>query len=363
MVVTPDAVKGCPLPGVRKSEPPRSKFARLWHTRLGKHAMSLDTLQQIAGMKGRGGGAPRWLRKSIGEFQPEAVLTVGIAGAWIHAAGLARHLEIPLHMIVHDDGHYAYFWLPVLQPYGELLFGRAYRQSVSRLCISAPMEREYERRFGVKGEVLLPSRGRDSVFFREPPPRVAVPLEKAKIFYAGSIYGKGFEVLDEIAVALRIKGHRLVVYSPSTPTTLRPQALEIREPLPSGELVRKLHEEADLLLLLTSFAPENRNGVATLFPSKIVDYTAAAVPVLVAAPEYACVVDYLRRHPQAGHLVTSDRGADVLAAVEELAADAGKRQALATGAVAAGLEDFSYENAWEQFSGAMRGKRRSRCSA
>lgn len=361
MVVTPDAVKGCPLPGVRKSEPPRSKFARLWHTRLGKHAMSLDTLQQIAGMKMRGGGAPGWLRKSLGEFQPEAVLTVGIAGAWIHAAGLARHLRIPLHMIMHDDGHYAYFWLPVLQPYGERLFGKAYRQSVSRLCVSAPMEQEYERRFGVKGQVLLPSRGRDSVFFRDPPPRVAAPLEKAKIFYAGSVYGQGFEVLDEIAVALLAKGHRLIVYSPSATATLRPRALELRAPLSSADLVRKLHEEADLLLLLTSFAPQNREVVSTLFPSKMVDYTAAAVPVLGVAPEYACVVDYLRRRPHAGHLVTSDRGGDVLAAVEELAADAGKRQALARGAVAAGLADFSYEKAWEQFAGAMRRKRRSRC--
>ncbi len=361
MVVTPDAVKGCPLTGVQKSEPPRSKFARLWHTRLGKHAMSLDTLQQIAGMRARGGRAPGWLSKSIGEFQPEAVLTVGIAGAWIHAAGLARHLRIPLHMIVHDDGHYAYFWLPILQPYGERLFGRAYRQSASRLCISAPMEREYERRFGVPGEVLLPSRGRDSIFFGEPPPRVVAPLENAKIFYAGSIYGQGFEALDEIAVALRAKGHRLIVYSPSTPATLRPRALELRAPLPSADLVRTLHKEADILLLLTSFAPENREVVSTLFPSKMVDYTGAAVPVLVAAPEYACIVDYLRRRPHAGHLVTSDRGADVLAAVEELVADASKRQALARGAVAAGLKNFSYDNAWEQFVGAMRRKRLRRC--
>jgi len=363
MVVTPDAVKGCPLPSVRKYEPPRSRFARLWHTRLGKYAMSLDTLQQMARMKARGGGAPPWLRRSIDEFRPDAVLTAGVAGAWIHAAGLARRLGIPLHMIVHDDHHYAYFWLPQLEPFGERLFGRAYRQAVSRLCVSAPMERTYERRFGVPGEVLLPSRGRESAFFRKPPARVDSPIARAKVFYAGSVYGKGFEVLDEIAGALQTKGHRLIVYSPSVPTAFQPQSLEIRAPLPSADLVKVLHDEADFLLLLTSFAPENREVVTTLFPSKMVDYTAAAVPVLVVAPDYACITDYIRHRPGAGHLVTSQRGADVLAVVEELVRDAAKRQALAEGAVAAGLEDFSYDKAWKQFSSAMRRKRREKGKA
>lgn len=359
LVVTPNAVKNCALPGVRTCKPPRSKLARLYRTRFGKMLMSMQTLQRIGMLKATGGHPPVWLRKSIDEFRPEAILTVGIAGAWIPAAALAKFLSIPMHVIVHDDHHYAYFWIPQLRNFGENLFGSVYRQAVSRLCISKPMEHAYVRRFGVSGEVLLPSRGRESVFFREPPPRVAHPLKSAQVFYAGSVYGKGFEVLDEIALALRTKGHRLIAYTPSRPSAdFRPRALEIRAALPSAELVKTLHEEADMLLLLTSFAEASRRQVETLFPSKMVDYAAAAVPVVVAAPEYACIVNYLQQRPTAGHLLLSDRGSDVLAAVEKLAADPARRHAFAQGAVAAGLEDFSYENAWDQFTAAMRRKRR-----
>lgn len=360
MVVTPGAVSGCPLPGVRKAEAPPSKLSRLWRTRFGTHCMSAATLAGMAAMKLRGGRAPAWLRQAVREFQPQAILTVGIAGAWIHAAGLARHLGVPLHVLVHDDHHYAYFWIPQLRGFGERLFGKVYRQAVSRLCISGPMEREYAERFGAEGDVLLPSRGRNSVFFREPSSRVGLPLAQGKIFYAGSVYGKGFGVLDEVAIALKSKGHRLIIYTPNEPPKdFRPQALEIRGPLPSTELVRALHEEADLLLLMTNFEEANRDTVRTLFPSKIVDYTASAVPILVAAPEYACILDYLGESPDAAAFVTSEAPASVSAAVDELMHDAPRRQRLARGAVAAGERDFSYAKAWEKFAAAM-GKKQPR---
>jgi hypothetical protein len=355
MVVTPDAVKGCPLPGVRKCEPPPSRFfARFWNTRFGLHAMSLDTLRQMAAMRLRGGAAPRWLRKSVEEFRPEAVLTVGIAGAWIQAAGLARNLRIPLHMMVHDDHHYAFFWLPRFKSFGERLFGDAYRQSVSRLCVSRPMCEEYARRFGAEGEVLLPSRGRESISFAHPRAGLTEKSTGLNIVYAGSLSRRGFEVLESFAAELARGGHKLTVYTPSeAPPSVKVSALHVHRPLKSAELVRRLHEEADLLLLWTDFDPDIREVVRTLFPSKMTDYTAAAVPILVVAPEDACIVRYLESRPQAASLCTSEKPGDVAGAVGELALDHGRRHSLAAAAAQAGREDFSWESAWKTFSHAL----------
>src|SRR5262249_11798624 len=158
---------------------------------------------------------------------------------------------------------------------------------------------------GVSGQVLLPSRGRDSVWFDAPRRGYASrTCSSAKIFYAGSLYGSAFEQLESIAEALALRSHHLVVYTPSTPpTSFRPTHLELRAALPSSELVKRVHEEADILLLLSNFDQGHRETLHTLFPSKMVDYTAAAVAILVVAPEDSCIAAYLRGRPLAGQLL------------------------------------------------------------
>jgi len=349
IVVTPGAVNGCDLPGVSKVEPPPSRWSFLYRTRFSRIWMTLTGLRILWRARLTRGNPPKWLRQAIKEFQPEAVLTAGVAGAWIPAAAYARREKIPLHVIVHDDHHYANFWTDGLRPYGEKLFAKAYRQAASRFCVSRPMERLYRERFGVDGDVLLPLRGSDSVFYGEPGPRTR-PSTGAQVFYAGSLSGEGFRALDEIAGALAAKGHRLIVYSPSAPSGgFKTRHLELRPPIPSAELVAKLHEEADVLLLFTDFSAASREGMQTLFPSKLVDYTAAAVPILVLAPPDASIVDYLQDRPHAAQLVTELDSQRVVRAVDKVCGDGALWQRLAEGAVAAGIKDFDYEKGFESF--------------
>jgi hypothetical protein len=216
------------------------------------------------------------------------------------------------------------------------------------------MRQEYRRRFGVDGEVLLPSRGRESVSFDAPRSGIAEKTEGLTVVYAGSVYGDNFRTLEEVAAALAERGHKLVVYTPSQPPHgFEARAMEIRAPLPSAELVKNLHAKADLLLLWTDFSEDNREITKTLFPSKLVDYTAAAVPVLVVAPPDACIVDYLSKRPQAGELSTDPAPRLVAMKVDELARDPQRRRQLAEVAVAAGKEDFGYEKAFGQFCDAL----------
>jgi hypothetical protein len=216
------------------------------------------------------------------------------------------------------------------------------------------MRREYRRRFGIDGEVLLPSRGRESIWFGTPRHGVENKTTGLIVAYAGSVYGGNFLALDAVAGALAERGHKLVIYTPSVPPKdFQARFLEIRAPLPSNDLIKELREEADILLLWTDFSPANREVVRTLFPSKMVDYTAAAVPIVAIAPQDACIVDFLSTRPEAGEVVTTDVPAEVARVVENLASRPERRLALAKGAAAAGAHDFSYENAWRLFIRAL----------
>lgn len=351
MVVTPNAFESCTLPGVRKAQPPTDRWRRLYTSRIALPYMTARTLELLVKLRLSGGRPPHWLRDEVRQFAPQAILTAGVAGAWIRADALAQWLGVPLHVIIHDDHHYAFFWIKSLRNFGEQLFGKTYRRACSRLCVSEPMREEYRRRFGAEGEVLLPSRGRDSLWFGEPRADVAHKKTGLNVVYAGSLYGRGFEVLEQVGAELARHGHRLVVYTPSQPPpSLALSHLDLRAPLPSQELVQRMHDEADILLLWTDFSPANREVVRTLFPSKMVDYTAAAVPIVVVAPQDACIVQFLSSSPEAAELLTTDQPEAVSRAVEDLALEPDRRMALARGAVTAGHEDFSYERAWNIFT-------------
>ena len=358
-VVTPQANTTCDLPGVRTVQPPPAQLKRLFGTRFASLWTTALGMKILVETKLRRGAPPQWLARQVRDFAPEAVLTVGVSASWIRADGLSRHLGIPLHVIIHDDHHYADFWCGTLKSFGEKLFGQTYRSATSRLCVSRPMEREYERRFGVQGEVLLPSRDAQAVVFTKPSQTAAEPKRAAKIFYAGSITRQGFREVDAIAGVLKENGHQLILYSGTKPPEgFTPQHIERCDPVPAAQLVERLHEEADLLLLYTDFSSSMREIVKTLFPSKMVDYTAAAVPIVVVAPGYACIVDYLRSRPMAAELVTDNSPEVVASAIERLLADPERRKLLAQGAVDAGLQDFDHAKVFGQFCDAL--GRRSR---
>jgi len=365
MVATPEAVSSCTLPGVRKSEPPKAPLRRLFRSRFAKPWMTALALTEMARTRARGGRAPAWMRREVEQFSPEAILTAGVAGAWMGADALARSLNVPLHMVMHDDHHYSFFWIQGLREKGEQWFGQAYRRSASRFCVSGPMEREYARRFGADGDVLLPSRGPGSLFYTQPRSRTANASGGIKIFHAGSISGRSFPQVDAIAGALKAKGHRLILYTASKPSRgFRPQHLEFREFVPSDQLIRTLHEEADVLLLYTDFSTESRKIVETLFPSKLVDYTAAGVPIVAVAPEYACIADYLRGRSLAADLLTTNDPDEVTRRIEEIGGSETRWEQLAAGAIAAAREDFSHEVVFSKFCGALtraRGMRHEAC--
>ncbi len=343
LICSPSSPAECRLPKVKCYKLPQAPLNRLFTTRLGKAWATILTLINIFMLKKRKGQPQSLLAEPIKEFRPEAVITIGVAGAWYTAAEIAKNRGIPLYLIMHDEGHYDYFWVQPLKKFGTYLFGEVYRQAKARFCISTPMISLYQKRFGEEGTLLLPFRGRgDKVFQEVRKPASESPRIK-KIYYAGSIYGGGFRELEKIAEALSACHCELIVYTPSKPVAEQNKYLKIRKAIPSNELIQVLHQDADALLLWTSFAKEAREAVRTLFPSKMVDYTAAAVPIVVLAPEDACISHYLKEKPNIGYLIHESCPKTVARQIADLLNKPTECERLAQGAILAGTEEFSFE--------------------
>ena len=283
-------------------------------------------------------------------FRPEALLTVAHGETWAVADQLARLLHIPLHLICHDDT-YAAQGDAAWRRFAESRFKQTYQRATSRLCVSSPMEREYRQRYGVDGTVLLPNRGSDCPLFADAPPQVSQPLTVPRVAYAGSLYGADSErVLRPLADVLARNQGRLLIYGPDkdyrkSMTVLDLPNVELRGKMSSKALVEAFRCEVDLLYLSMTFQEDMRTNMRLCFPSKLTDYTAAGLPILIHGPEDCAAVSWARENPGAAWVVTDPSPEALGKALHTLMSDPGLRQSLASEAMRVGAAQFSFSAA------------------
>ena len=162
---------------------------RLLSTRLSKYAAPWRVLFPYK---------PRRVRKILGSFTPQAVLTVAHGYSCLAASRFAQESRLPLHLIMHDHWPDTLSLPQFMNSWQDMKFSDLYRTAQSRLCVSPFMQEEYLLDYGVPGDVLYPSHATAAHQFMGDPKtytKTSGPLVGA---YAGSIASR--EVCDPIAL-------------------------------------------------------------------------------------------------------------------------------------------------------------------
>ena len=248
----------------------------------------------------------------VGNFQPDLVLSLMEASDYYELAEkYARSKEIPLYLIVHDTNEEFEKVLSWAKPRQLAKDRRIYRFARERFCISPEMAEFNGRRFGVSGKVLYPI----------PDPEIRPrPLEWSKelrqplhltIGYAGSMaYGYSEMMLKSLPI-LEKAGARLEICSPRPAGKV---AALLESPIVKwhgyqqtpAEGIKLLQERSDLLWLPYLEPPgENEKLYRTHFPSKLFDYLATGMPVLVSGPADATGVKWVQKHFPEGAAIES----------------------------------------------------------
>lgn len=310
---------------------------RLLHSRL--HHWYSRWLLHSAGRRAR------QVRGLLGEFAPDAVLTVGHGYSWRTAARFASDAALPLHLIIHDD------WPRLVgrleQAAVDRAFGAVYRQAATRFCVSPGMADAFAQRYGAAGQVLLPSRAGDAVVFDGAAPQVTRSGGHRTFVFAGTVNSPGyFHLLGQLATSLLRHDASLVIFGPLT--VAQAAANGLSQPnvrlgglLPPDTLLQRLRDSADVLFVPMSFAAGDRDNMRMGFPSKLTDYTAVGVPMLICGPSDCSAVRWASEHAETAEVVTSDDLVAIGAAVERLLFDPARRVSLARQAQRAGDRDFS----------------------
>jgi len=285
-------------------------------------------------------------------FRPEAVLTVTNGVSWITAAAVARERDIPLHLICHDEWVDSFPSLPVVKNWKEQIFRKIYQAAASRLCVSPSMIEKFTQRYGAGGTLLYPSRAMNAASAQVPAERLHRRQGGLIVAYAGSVYSSG--PLRQLAECLESIDGRLLIFAPGRRdhgvfADLDLPNVSFRGLLDSRELIARLRDEADVLFVPMSFLPSDRANMEICFPSKLTDYTAVGLPILIHGPEYGSAIRWARENPGVAEVVFSEEAALLTEALKQLAAGPGHLISTAQRGIEAGKRYFSHEKAWEIF--------------
>ncbi|ANV84732.1 hypothetical protein AWQ21_10295 [Picosynechococcus sp. PCC 7003] len=290
--------------------------------------------------------------KLLGDFQPEAVLTVTHGYSWRIAAQWAKENNLPLHLILHDD------WIPIapiLEPVRKWLdrqFKNIYHQAQSRFCVSPFMVEEYEKRYGISGKVLYPSRAKNVVSATEPVIKINDKNKPFTVAYGGSINSNGYvRALQDMAEALEKVNGQLIIYGTLTKEQAKSQGLDrpnilIGGLIPSDQFIERIRQEAEVLFLPMSFEQKDKVNMQVSFPSKLTDYTATGLPILIYGPFYCSAVRWAKENPGVAEVVEIEDSQLLLNSLKKL--QRGEyRKSLAQKSIITGNNYFDYSVANE----------------
>ena len=236
-----------------------------------------------------------------------------------------RRLRLPFYVHMHDlwrdnlsvgtaAADFADTWEPVIL-----------RQATRVLCMTEAMQRHYEKKYGLKTE-LLPHSIPCQDFSRAPhqmrPPRMSKPT----VLFVGAVNpAMNLDALKVLASAAELlpKAYELLYCTSTDLSSLHKAGIRsgrLRVMYVSRAEVQRLQSEAHVLVAPLSHKNCAMDEVRTVFSTKLLEYLISGRPIIVFAPEDSYHVFSARKHGW-GYVVTEDSPAALAAAILKVTTD------------------------------------------
>jgi glycosyltransferase involved in cell wall biosynthesis len=329
---------GDPLPGVayRPLVPPWQRFERSRFNRWKRSLRAFGVVPPVP---------ERHFSSLLEGFEADVVLTVMQHSAYYDAAHqFALRRRLPLVAVIHDVNEEFESVLPWAVAATRRRDGAFYRYASRRLCISPEMEGLCATRYGVPGSVLYPNRGED---LRARPFEACENLRRPPgltLGFAGNLnFGYGEGILQMLP-AVRAAGARLVIYGRPPRGLAAPLAealdcCDLRGFSAPSELWGNIQRDCDAVWLpYPDLGGQMERLYSYHFPSKLPEYLALGMPVIVTGPAYATGMRWAQRN--LGADLCAQNVSELTAVLLRLADEPGLRRELAKRCFQAGERDF-----------------------
>jgi glycosyltransferase involved in cell wall biosynthesis len=275
--------------------------------------------------------------------QIESLFTVSWDHFTIAAYFIHKISGVPIYLYVMDDpagARRADGSQPLLY---RLLMPRLLRACKRVWGVSGGMCEHFAQAYGVKCWPLLPLLDLDE-FQKGSSPRTDRSNGSFHIVFTGSIYSAQVDAVRRLVRVVNedfcIDGRpkinvRLTLYTLASPGALKQMGLigrNVHQDAVEHRDIAGVLFEADVAFLPLSFEPDMRHVVETSLPSKIAEYLAAGLPILVHAPPSSTVARYCREQ-NCGLVVDEPSETSLRSALMRLSTDSALRAALSATAL------------------------------
>ncbi|MEJ7590188.1 MAG: hypothetical protein WKF77_01430 [Planctomycetaceae bacterium] len=291
------------------------------------------------------------LARAVQDFDPQIVVSVAHGYAWHTAFRYAKRHDLPFFLIVHDAFEYTVDLPRGIKDKAVSVFIQAFQLAAEVFCVSSFMTEFYGHRTARQAVTLLPSRDRDNPVYSSP--KTIDPNGVIRIGYAGGLHNSGYrELTEKLAVMCAEMQLQLCIFGPDSPPFAIGKHVSYEGNLPSNLLIQTLREKVDVLFSPQSFDEADRIGMETNFPSKLADYTATGLPLLIWGPKYASSIKWARQHEGVAVVVDDNGESRFREALLEIQA-AEVRNNVTKRSICVGEEQFSSERAFQLFRDAI----------
>jgi len=287
--------------------------------------------------------------KRLGLKADDAVVTVAHGSTWLVAVEAARWAGARSIVFCHDE------WTELDGRKLGGVAGKIYADTLGKastvFAISEGMQRHLEERYAIKSEVFLPTvrLGANYVESIPKPPRQA-----PRLAYIGHLWPEYWRSLHSVASAAAQAGWQtdLHVNAEARRTIGTPPAYVHFQPFVAEErLAQHLAAEADALVVALDFSPGSKAQMATLFTSKLAEYTRTGLPIIVIGPPYAETVRWAKAQ-QCFYVVDDQSTEAVDHALQPFFRDETSRCEMGRRAQEVGRRAFAAERGVDQLLGA-----------
>ena len=276
----------------------------------------------------------RWnspqLREFVDSFQPDIIFQPVYYSSYLNriAQFLKEYTGCPMLGYISDDCYtLKQFSLSPLYWIDRLLKRRYVKKTIERCrilyVISDVQKREYEKLFTPPCKVLT----KCAEFDDSKKPAFKEPGKVLKMVYAGNVSRGRYEILAELSQninRLSQQGleYQLDIYT-LTPLTEKQKAalsgdnIGLHPPVSYAQ-IRKIQQEADILIHAEGFSLKERLAVHQSFSTKIVDYLETNRCILAVGSDYCASIQYFLENGCGAVATNKDQIGEVL---QQLAKD------------------------------------------
>lgn len=243
-------------------------------------------------------------KQELEDFAPDVILICPISPrCLLMGQRLYQHFQIPFLIYFMDD------WMATDHPQWlsnsvQKLTHQLLSEAAAWLMISEPLQETLSKRYQIEPKQLMVVHNPVDLSGKKPPDEVISGNHTFRIVYAGSIWPMHYDALAVIAEAvfqLRQDGKDIELILHTAPYFWNTyedkwQGWEVTNGLsiPYEEIDSYLRR-GDLLLVVSSFLPEQSFMTSSSVQTKITDYMAAGRPILACGPDYSACNKFIKK--------------------------------------------------------------------